>query len=88
MSEAKKSTDRKEIKDWAEKNGGVPSIIKGTENEGKGEGVLRIHFPKKSESNDDFEVISWDDFFKELEEKKLSVLIDPDTTFSKIVNRD
>jgi anaerobic selenocysteine-containing dehydrogenase len=88
MSEAKKSTDRKEIKEWAEKHGGVPAIIKGTENEGKGEGVLRIHFPKKSDSNDSFEEISWEDFFRELEEKKLAVLLDPKTTFSKIVNRD
>jgi anaerobic selenocysteine-containing dehydrogenase len=88
MSEAKKTTDRKEIEKWATQHGGVPSIIKGTEDDGKGEGVLRIHFPKKSKDNDSFEEISWDEFFKEFEDKKLAILLSPDSNFSKLVKRD
>ncbi|WP_250428485.1 hypothetical protein [Pontibacter ruber] len=88
MSEAKKTTNRKEIEEWAKKHGGVPSIIKGTENDGKGEGVLRIHFPKKSDSNESFEEISWDEFFKEFEHNKLALLHDPNGNFNKLVNRD
>ncbi|MFD2246706.1 hypothetical protein, partial [Pontibacter ruber] len=82
MSEAKKTTNRKEIEEWAKKHGGVPSIIKGTENDGKGEGVLRIHFPKKSDSNESFEEISWDEFFKEFEHNKLALLHDPNGNFN------
>ncbi|QNF35188.1 hypothetical protein HUW51_21620 [Adhaeribacter swui] len=88
MSEAKKTTNRKEIEKWAEQHGGVPSIIKGTEKDGKGEGVLRIHFPDKSKDNENFEEISWDEFFKEFEAKKLAILLSDNSSFSKIVNRD
>jgi len=88
MSEAKKTTDHKEIKKWTEDHGGVPSIIKGTENDGSGEGVLRIHFPEKSDSNSSFEEISWDEFFKEFDKNKLALLHDPNSNFNKLVNRD
>ncbi|CAA9284796.1 MAG: hypothetical protein AVDCRST_MAG95-3559 [uncultured Adhaeribacter sp.] len=87
MSEAKKTTDRQEIEKWAAQHGGIPTIIKGTD-DGKGEGVLRIHFPQKSKDNDSFEEISWDDFFKEFEDKKLAILLSPDSNFSKLVKRD
>ncbi|HEY4650714.1 MAG TPA: hypothetical protein VIG72_04835 [Pontibacter sp.] len=88
MSEAKKTTNHNEIKKWAEKHGGVPSIIKGTEDDGSGEGVLRIHFPEKSDNNDSFEEVSWDEFFKEFDNSKLALLHDPDGNFNKLVNRD
>jgi len=88
MSEAKKSTDHKEIQQWAEQHGGVPAIIKGTENDGEGEGVLRIHFPEKSKDNDNFEEISWDEFFKEFDKNKLALLHQPDSAFNKLVNRE
>ena len=88
MSESKKSTNRQEIEKWAADHGGVPAIIKGTENAGKGEGVLRIHFPEKSKDNDSFEEISWDDFFREFEDSKLALLHDPNSNFNKLVKRD
>ncbi|MFD2513964.1 hypothetical protein ACFSRY_08815 [Pontibacter locisalis] len=88
MSEAKKTTNHKEIMAWAEKHDGVPAVIKGTDDDGSGEGVLRIHFPKKSSDNDNFEEISWDEFFEEFEENKLALLHDPNGVFNKLVNRD
>lgn len=88
MSEAKKTTNRKEIEKWAEQHGGVPFVIKGTENDGKGEGVLRIHFPQKSKDNENFEEVSWDEFFREFEDKKLAILLSPGSNFSKLVKRD
>lgn len=88
MAESRKSTNHDEIKKWAEDHGGVPSIIKGTENDGGGEGVLRIHFPEKSNDNDTFEEVSWDEFFKEFENSKLALLHDPEGNFNKLVNRD
>ena len=87
MSEAKKTTNHKEIQEWAQKHGGVPSIIKDTEDDGKGEGVLRIHFPQKSKDEDSFKKISWDEFFKEFDSNKLALLHDPDSNFNKLVNR-
>ena len=88
MSEAKKTTNHREIQEWAKKHGGVPSIIKGTEDDGSGEGLLRIHFPKKSDSSDNFEEISWEEFFKEFDKCKLALLHDPNGNFNKLVNRD
>ncbi|MCC9165343.1 hypothetical protein [Pontibacter harenae] len=88
MSEAKKTTNHDEIKKWAEQHGGKPSIIKGTEKDGGGEGVLRIHFPEKSDSNGSFEEVSWDEFFDEFENSKLALLHDPSGNFNKLVSRD
>ena len=88
MSEAKKTTDPKEIQQWAEKHGGVPAIIKGTENDGKGEGVLRIHFPKKSDSNENFEEISWEEFSREFDHNQLALLYDPAGNFNKFISRE
>mgnify|MGYP005752203999 CR=1 FL=1 len=88
MSEAKKTTNHDEIRKWAEQHGGVPAVIKGTEKDGSGEGVLRIHFPEKSKNDDSFDEISWDEFFKEFDNNKLALLHDPNGNFSKLVNRD
>ncbi|WP_439880873.1 hypothetical protein ACSX1A_17170 [Pontibacter sp. MBLB2868] len=88
MSEAKKTTNHKEIKDWAEKQGAVPAIIKGTENDGSGEGLLRMHFPDQSSNNSEFEKISWEEFFKEFDKNNLALLHEPDGKFSKLVSRD
>lgn len=88
MSDSHKTTDHQKIKSWAEARGGVPTVVKGTES-GKGEGVLRIHFPKAS-SDQNFDKISWDEFFKQFEKNKLSFLYqeEKDSTFHKFVNRD
>lgn len=88
MSTAKKTTNHKEIQEWVEERGGVPAVIKGTEDDGSGEGVLRIHFPEKSDSNDSFDEISWEEFFKEFDNNKLALLQDPNSNFNKLVNRD
>ena len=88
MSESKKTTDPKEIQQWAEKHGGVPAIVKGTENDGKGEGVLRIHFPEKSDNDDKFEEISWEEFAREFEKNKLALVYDAAGNFNKLVSRD
>lgn len=88
MSESKKTTNYKEIKEWAEKHGGVPSVVKGTEDNSSGEGVLRIHFPKKSDDNGSFDEISWEEFFKEFDKNNLALLHDPNGNFNKLVRRD
>lgn len=89
---SKRTRDHNVIKKWTESRKGVPAKIKGTGKE-KGDGVLRIHFPDHSDS-DDFEKISWEDFFEEFDDSKLDFLYqekkaDGETsTFHKFVSRE
>lgn len=91
MSTSDQTHDHKTIQQWTEKRKGVPAKIKGT-GKGEDEGVLRIHFPEHSQS-DDFEEISWEDFFSEFDEKELDFLYqdkkaDGDiSTFHKFIER-
>lgn len=71
--EPKITTDHNVIKEWVEKRGGRPAVVKGTKNQGEGIGLLRINFPGYSGAQS-LEEISWDDFFKTFEEKKLAFL--------------
>lgn len=88
MSNASQTThDHKKIQQWTESHGGVPSKIKDT---GKADnsGVLRIHFPEHSKS-DEFEEISWDDFFENFDKHKLDLLYEDSnkSTFHKFIER-
>jgi len=92
MKTSNQTHDHNTIKKWTTDRNGVPAKIKGT---GKSdtEGVLRIHFPDHSNS-DDFEEISWDNFFKDFDQNKLDFLYQDKkedgeaSTFHKFVNRD
>ena len=92
MSTSDRTHDHQTIQKWAEKRNGIPAKIKGT-GKGSDEGVLRIHFPEHSES-DNFEEISWDDFFKDFEKNKLDFLYQEkkadgeSSTFHKFVDRE
>lgn len=92
MSTSNTTHDHKVIQKWAEERGGVPSKIKGTGKD-EDEGVLRIHFPEKSDKDDQFEEIGWVDFFENFDANKLDFLYqdkkaDGETsTFHKFVKR-
>lgn len=92
MSATNQTQDHETIKKWAEARGGVPAKVKGTGSDDN-EGVIRIHFPKHSDS-DNLVEISWDDFFKDFEDNNLDFLYqdkktDGETsTFHKLVARD
>lgn len=88
MSNSKQTTDHQEIKQWVEDRKGIPTVVSGTE-KGKGEGLLRVHFPQAS-SDKNFDKISWDDFFDEFEKKDLAFVYqdEKDSTFHKLVSRD
>ncbi len=92
MSTSESTNDHNTIKKWAEKRKGVPAKIKGTGKE-KDEGVLRVHFPEHSDS-ENFEEISWEDFFTDFENNKLDFLYQEKkadgeiSTFHKFVARD
>jgi hypothetical protein len=87
MSNTQKTlTDHAEIKQWTEKRDGFPVAIKDTHSDND-TGVIRIAFGK----NDDFEQISWDEFFNKFEEKNLALIVsanDNNDEFNKIVKRD
>jgi len=93
MSTSKQTHDHQEIKNWAKERGGVPAKVKGT-GKSDDDGVLRIHFPKHSENNNDLEEIEWDDFFKEFDESKLDLLYQDkkadgeESTFHKLIKRN
>jgi hypothetical protein len=89
MSDAKTTTDHKEIRRWIEARGGRPSVVKGTEGR-DGEGILRVEFrhPEKLED------VDWDTFFETFDDRKLAFLHQDKTAggeesrFFKFVHRE
>ena len=92
MSEAKTTTDHKEIRKWVEERGGHPARVKGTEDKDGG-GLLRIDYPGYS-GKDSLEQISWEEFFQEFDDSNLAFLHQDKTAdgeqsrFSKLVTRE
>jgi hypothetical protein len=81
-------TNHDAIRKWAEQQGGKPAAVDRTHQEDD-VGIIRIMFPKAPHSEHDHLVeISWEEFFKEFEERRLALLYDPDSLFSKIIGRD
>lgn len=85
---AETTTDHDTIRKWAEGKGGKPAAVART-HQGDDVGIIRIMFPKAPQSEHDaLTEISWDEFFKEFEARKLALLYEKDSMFSKIVGRD
>ncbi len=90
MSDAKTTTDHKEIRKWIEERKGRPTVVEGTESK-DGEGILRVDFQAP---DDKLEEISWDDFFKTFDDRKLAFLHQDKTKdgstsrFFKFVHRE
>lgn len=82
MSEGSKiTTDHEMIRKWTEERGGKPAAVKGT---GNGEtGVLRIDFPGFGREGT-LQDISWNEFFRKFEEKRLSFLYQEKTADGKL----
>jgi hypothetical protein len=86
---SKQTTDHDEIRRWAEKRGGHPASVRGTEERGEEAGLLRIKF----RDDEDLEEIGWDDFFEKFDEEKLAFLYQDETAeggksrFFKFVQR-
>ena len=87
--EAQQTTNHDEIRKWAEKRGGRPASVRGTE-DGEEAGVLRIAFT----DDEDLETIEWDEFFDKFDEEHLAFLYQDRTAdggesrFFKLVERD
>ncbi|GAC1346691.1 MAG: hypothetical protein NVSMB18_29590 [Acetobacteraceae bacterium] len=90
MSQAKTTTNHGEIKRWIEERQGRPTVVEGTQG-GDGEGILRVDF---REPDDKLEEISWDEFFKTFDDRKLAFLHQDETAdgkpsrFFKFVKRE
>lgn len=85
------TTDHNKIREWVEKRGGKPAHVKSTGQEND-PGLLRIDFPDGRE--EELEQISWEEFFKKFEEKKLAFLYQEESAggeesrFSKLIDRN
>ncbi|HEY9287298.1 MAG TPA: hypothetical protein VIT43_04660 [Candidatus Dormibacteraeota bacterium] len=90
--EAKTTTKHEEIRRWVEERGGHPATVKSTHHDGD-PGLLRIDFPGYS-GEGELEAISWDEFFKKFDEKKLAFLYQDElktgeeSRFFKFVSRE
>lgn len=85
MSET--TTDHETIRKWAEAHKGVPAAVE-TTHDADDTGIIRIMFPKAPQSEHDALVeISWEEFFAEFEKRKLALLYDPKSMFSKLISR-
>jgi len=91
-SKSRVLTDPEEIRRWAEERGARPACVKGTGGGGD-VGMIRLDFPGFS-GEESLQRISWDDWFEELEEKNLALVVQDTTAdgkksnFNKIVSRE
>lgn len=91
MSTSDTTTDHDAIRKWVEDRKGRPTVVKATEDNGKGGGLLRIDFRERDEALDE---IDWDEFFRIFDDNKLAFLYQDKTKdgkisrFNKFVERD
>src|SRR5690606_6462410 len=89
---AKATIDHDEIRQWVERHGGSPAVVKRTRR-GDDPGILRIDFPGFS-GEDSLEHVDWDEFFEKFEEANLAFVYQDETVsgrpsrFNKLVSRD
>jgi hypothetical protein len=78
---SKTTTDHDAIRKWAEKRGGHPTSVTGTEHGKESAGVLRLDFGVKDEK---LHAVDWDSFFEKFEEAKLAFLYQDKTSNGKM----
>ena len=85
-SATRATTNRAEIRRWVESKGGFPARVKGSER-GTDPGLLRINFPGYS-GVESLTKMSWNDWFKWFDKKRLAFVHQPTTRFTKLIPRD
>jgi hypothetical protein len=89
--ESKRTTDRDEIRRWAEARGGRPARVQDTGSAGDA-GILRIDFPGRGDG-DRLEELSWDEWFEAFDESGLAFVYQEESSeggesrVSKLVTR-
>lgn len=87
MADEKKTTDHKEIQQFAENRDMRPAAVKTDAADG-GQHLIRLMQPSSAQSeNDNLKEISWDDWFKDFDQNKLALIYDEDSNFNKLVSR-
>lgn len=81
MTASKTTRDHSAIRKWAQKRGGHPTSVTGTERGRESAGVLRFDFGVKDEKLDS---IDWDAFFDKFEARKLAFLYQDKTASGKM----
>ena len=81
MTASKTTTDHAAIRKWAEKRGGHPTSVTGTEHGKEAAGVLRFDFGVKDEK---LHSVDWNAFFDKFEESKLAFLYQDKTVDGKM----
>jgi hypothetical protein len=77
----KTTRDHAAIRKWAQKRGGHPTSVTGTEQGKEAAGILRFDFGVKDEK---LHPIDWDAFFDKFEARKLSFLYQDKTAGGKM----
>jgi hypothetical protein len=89
---SKVTTDHYEIRQWAEERGAKPAVVVRTEGNGDS-GIIRLDFPGHN-GEGLLEEISWDDWFKKLDDCGLALLYQEHTAdgepsnFHDIISRE
>jgi len=89
MSSAERLTDHQKIRAWADERGARPARVKDTADQSGG-GVLRFDYGEQEEG---LEPVSWDEFFRIFEDRRLALLEQDETAsggtsrFSRFVRR-
>jgi hypothetical protein len=90
MTASKTTTDHAAIRKWAEKRGGHPTSVTGTEHGNETAGMLRFDFGEKDER---LHPVDWDAFFDKFDESNLALLYQDKTAngrlsrFHKFIHR-
>jgi hypothetical protein len=91
MSEARVTTDRKQIQNWVEERDGYPARVAGTD--GRSGGLIRIDYEGYS-GEGSLERITWEEWFDAFEKNNLAFLYQDQvkgggkSRFSKLIDRD
>jgi len=76
------------IRDWAEQRNGKPALLKQKNDTGRAGEMLKIVFP--GDEAEDFDLISWEQFFIIFEENNLKFLFvdEEEKQFYRMANRN
>ena len=78
-----RTTDHRTIRSWVEARGGHPAVVRGAP--GEEAGVLRLDLPGGYAGQEFLEPISWQDFFRRFDEKRLSFVYEDEGRFFQFV---
>ena len=81
MTATKTTYDHAAIRKWAEKRGGHPTSVMGTERGKEAAGILRFDFGVQDEN---LHSVDWDAFFRKFDARKLAFLYQDKTAGGKM----